>query len=287
MPLSDRIAARLEGLYPAAGDPRLGWVPGGPAAAQAHLRGDGRCDLVLGYSAERFAELDALIKRCLRDAAERGAPDRRASWSGFARAAGAALDAGLQLDARGRRLQVYLRGHFAPESVSAALSAAGCPHEPQVVTNALALFDHPSADMLGLELGSGSAECGGAIYISTPNHTGAQSEAIDSAVSFLLAALLGEAAVQGWRAAAPELLEASAPTDRVYVSLEPVAEPSWVKIDVGSRPLKTIRSLASRLGIDVAPLLDAAAARGLDPATQVGLRLSAEGPRLSSYHSLL
>lgn len=288
VPLPDRIAARLERLYPVADDPRLGWVPGDPAAAQAHLRGDGRCDLVLGYPAERFTDLDALIKRCLRDAAERGAPDRRGLWSGFVAAAGTALDAGLQLDARRERLQVYLRGHFTADAVSAALEAAGCPHRRQVVENTLALFDHPSADMLGLELGADpSAGCSGAVYVSLPNRTRAQSEAIDAAVSFLLAALMGDAAAQPWRAVAAELLETTAPGDRVYVSLDPAAEPTWVKIDVGTRPLATVRGLAGRLGLDVAPLLEAAAAAGLDPATQLGLRLSPRGPRLSSYHSLL
>lgn len=285
MPLPEPIAARLEGLYPVADDPRLARVPPDPAAAQAHLRADGRCDLVLGYTSERFAELDDLVRHCLESAAAGGAPDRRDRWAAWVEGAGASLDAGVQLAADRARVQVYLRGHFEAGAVSAAFAAAGCPCHELAVENALALFDRPTVDMIGVELDPDRA--GAAVYLSLPNRTRDQSESIREGAAFLLAALLGPGAAASFRAVADAVLENSAATDRIYLSFEPSAEPRWVKIDTGVRPLERTRHVAAALGIDAAPLIEAASARGFDPVSQLGLRLGKAGAALSIYHSLL
>jgi hypothetical protein len=283
MPLPDAVAARLEGLYPVATDRRLTATPADPAAIQAHLRADGRCHLVLGYTSERFAEVDALVRACL---AERPgeASELRERWAGWVEAAGDTLDAGVQLDPEGERLQVYLRGHFGPDRVAAAFAAAGCPHQDRVVAGALVLFARSVASMIGLELDPGGV--GGAVYLSLPNRTRADSDAINAATAFLVAALLGPTAAERWRAVSGLLLEHSEPTDRIFVSFAPVEQAAWVKVDGGRRPLARVRSLARELGADVARMLEIAAQRGFDPVTEVGLRLGVEAGELSIYQSL-
>src|SRR5262245_52343806 len=63
MSFADSVRARLRGLY-ATDDPRIDWLPDRPDAAEAHLRLDGSCDLVIGYTGTRFPELDVFVERC-------------------------------------------------------------------------------------------------------------------------------------------------------------------------------------------------------------------------------
>src|SRR5262252_7159696 len=101
------FATRLHELY-GSDDPRIAQLPDRPDAAEAHVRLDGSCDLVVGYSGDRFAELDAFVTRCASE-------PHRALWQRWLAATGTdVLDAGAQLASDHARLQVYLRGHYEP-----------------------------------------------------------------------------------------------------------------------------------------------------------------------------
>jgi len=285
MSLAALVRERLGGLY-AADDPRLGWLPDRPDAAEAHLRQDGSCDLVVGYTGSRFPELDVFVERCAAHAAERGHADHRPAWDRWLAATGTGvLDAGAQLGADRGRLQVYLRGHYEPEAVGRAFVAVGCDASPRLVANALALFAVQSAEMIGLELDD--ERVGAAIYLAIPNHAGARSAALAEAIGFLLSAIRPPGrARERWRAVAAELL-ATAREEHVYVAFDPTPALGWVKIDVGARPLALAGGVARRLGLAAEPMLVAAAARGLTSLTHIGLRFAGEAPALSIYGSLI
>lgn len=276
--------ARLRGLY-AADDPRLGWLPDRPAAAEAHLRADGSCDLVVGYAGERFPELDVFVERCAAHAAERGHADHRPAWDRWLAATGTdLLDAGAQLGADRGRLQVYLRGYYAPAVIERAFAAVGCEASPRLVANALALFGLQSAEMIGLELDD--ERIGAAIYLAVPSG-GGRAAAVADAIGFLLAALRPPgAAREQWRAVGAELL-ATAAEERIYVSFDPTPALRWVKIDVGARPIALAGVIARRLGIAAESMIAAATERELLSTTHLGLRFYGEAPALSVYCSLV
>jgi hypothetical protein len=279
---AEEVVGRLRGLYPTDDDPRVGWLPDDPAVAEAHLRTTGACDLVVGYPVARIDELDGFVARCAGHAVARGHADHRAAWTRWRAVAGAdVLDGGVQLGADRSRLQVYLRAHLDPARVVDAFAAIGCAASARVIGNALALFSLDTVDMIGLELGDDHV--GGAVYLDRENRARADAAAIGSAVDFLVAAVV-PGAVAAWRAVADELLVAPG-GERVFVSFEPVAEPRWVKVDVGRRPLALVARLAPRLGVDATALIDRARADGLDPASHVAIRFGGATPALSIYHA--
>jgi hypothetical protein len=278
-----RVARALAGLYPVERDPRVGWLPDGPSAVEAHLRATGECDLVVGYGGGRLPELDDFVARCL--AIEPGAPADREVWERFAAAATGALDAGLQLSADPARLQVYLRGHFATETVARCAAATGREADGRMVANAMALFSARDAEMVGLDLGGGAPAS--AVYLALPSRSRDDRAALRDRIGFLLDALLpGAPAAAMWREVAGELLVAPR-EEWVYVSFDPAppAEP-WVKIDAGARALALAGRAAAVLGIDVAPMLAAAGARGFDPVHHIGIRFGLRSPAISIYASV-
>ncbi len=278
------VRARLRGL-PAADDPRLDWLPDRPDAAEAHLRLDGSCDLVIGYAGTRFPELDVFVERCAAYAAERGHADHRAAWDRWLQATGTdVLDAGAQLGADRGRLQVYLRGHYDPPAVGRAFAAVGCDASPRLVANALALFGVQTAEMIGLELDDERA--GAAIYLAIPSRGGEHAAGLADAIGFLLSAIRPPGrARERWRAVAADLL-ATAREEHVYVSFDPTPALAWVKIDVGERPLALAGEVARRLGLAADAMIEAAAARELTALSHIGLRFAGEDPALSIYGSL-
>jgi hypothetical protein len=277
--------ARLRGLY-AADDPRIAWLPDRPAAAEAHLRIDGSCDLVVGYPGDRFPELDVFVERCAGHAAERGHADHRAAWDRWLAATGTdVLDAGAQLGADRARLQVYLRGYYDPAAVERAFAAVGCEASPRLVGNALALFAVQTAEMIGLELDG--ERTGAAIYLAIPSGGDARAAAVADAVGFLLSAIRppGPAREQ-WRAVAGDLL-AIAGEERIYLSFDPTPALGWVKIDVGARPLALAGVVARRLGLAADAMLATATSRELTSPSHIGLRFGGESPALSIYLPLV
>jgi len=287
MKFADAAQARLHGLY-RADDPRIAWLPDAPDAAEAHLRLDTSCDLVIGYTGHRFPELDVFVERCAGDAAERGHADHRAAWDRWLAATGTELlDAGAQLGAHDR-LQVYLRGYYDPPAVARAFAAVGADASPRLVGNALALFGVRTVEMMGLELDD--ARVGAAVYLALRNRGGAQAAALGDAIGFLASAIRPRggpgAAIDAWRAVAGELL-ATASEEHVYVSFDPTAELRWVKIDVGARPLALAGVLGRRLGLPCGAMIEAAIARDFTSPSHIGLRLSGDAPALSIYHSLI
>ena len=276
--------ARLRGLY-ATDDPRIAWLPDRPAAAEAHLRLDGSCDLVVGYPGDRFPELDVFVERCAAHAAERGHADHRAAWDRWLAATGTdVLDAGAQLGADRARLQVYLRGYYDPAAVARAFAAVGCEASPRLVGNALALFGVQTAEMIGLELDG--ERTGAAIYLAIPSG-GERAAGVADAIGFLLSAIRppGRAREQ-WGAVGGDLL-AIAGEERIYVSFDPTPALGWVKIDVGARPLALAGVVARRLGLAADAMLATADARALASPSHLGLRFTGESPALSIYHPLL
>ncbi|HET9624888.1 MAG TPA: hypothetical protein VFP84_26150 [Kofleriaceae bacterium] len=286
MKLAAAAAARLGGLYPA-DDPRIAWLPDAPDAAEAHLRLDGSCDLVIGYAGHRFPELDVFVERCAGHAAELGHADHRPAWERWIAATGTAIaDAGAQLGAARGRLQVYLRGYYDPAAVSCAFAAVGCEASPRLVGNALALFAVHTVEMMGLELADD--RIGAAVYLAVPNAGGAAAAAaLDEAIGFVIAAIqpAGRAAREAWRAVAADLL-ATVSEEHVYVSFDPTPALGWVKVDVGARPLALADRLGRRLGLPVGPMIEAATARGLTSPSHVSLRFAGGSPALSIYHPL-
>lgn len=275
---------RLRGLY-AVDDPRLDWLPDHPDAAEAHLRLDGRCDLVVGYTGTRFPELDVFVERCAGHAAEQGHADHRPAWDRWLAATGTGvLDAGAQLGADRGRLQVYLRGHYGPAAVARAFAAVGCEASPRLVGNALALFGVQTAEMIGLELDD--ERVGAAIYLALPNLAGERSAALAEAIGFLLSAIQPPGhARERWRDVAGDLL-ATAAEEHVYVSFDPTPALGWVKIDVGERPLALAGLAARRLGLDADAMIATAIEREMTTLTHIGLRFTGEASALSIYSSL-
>jgi hypothetical protein len=278
------VAARLGGLY-AADDPRIGWLPDAPEAAEAHLRTDGSCDVVVGYGGARFPELDVFVERCAAHAAERGHADHRPAWDRWLAATGTDIvDAGAQLAADRRRLQVYLRGYYDPGVVARAFAAVGCEASAPLVGNALALFGVQTAEMIGLELED--ERVGAAVYLPIRSRGGDRAAAVARAIDFLLSALQPPGrARELWAAVSADLLE-TAIEEHVYVAFEPTPALRWVKIDVGARPLALAAVLARRLGVDAGPMLALAAERDMTSLSHLGLRLAAGGAALSVYHPL-
>ena len=285
MPIAAAVRARLRGLA-LADDPRLDWLPDRPDAAEAHLRQDGSCDLVVGYNGTRFPELDVFVERCAAHAAERGHADHRAAWDRWLAATGTGvLDAGAQLGADHGRLQVYLRGHYDPAAVGRAFAAVGCDASSRLVANALALFAVQTAEMIGLELDD--ERVGAAIYLAIPNHGGEHAGAIAEAFGFLLSAIRPPGRARDrWREVAAELL-ATAREEHVYVSFDPTPALGWAKLDVGERPLALAGVTARRLGLAADAMLEAATARELTTLSHIGLRFAGESPALSIYSSLI
>lgn len=289
-----RAAEHLAGLYPVERDVRIGWLPDQPSAIEAHVRAGGECDLVVGYGGSRLAELDRFAARCLAAPAERdggGASDPGDGevWRAWRAAAGpGALDAGAQLGGDLSRLQIYLRGHFAAETVAACAAAAGQPVDRRIVANALALFSARDAEMVGLELGAGRAP-GASVYLALPNRSRDDRAALRDLVGFLLDAILpGAAAAAMWRDVAGELLVSPA-EEWIYVSFDPAgaAAAPWVKVDLGQRALALAGRAAAALAVDVSPMLAAAGARGFDPVSHLGIRFAAgKSPALSIYAPL-
>jgi hypothetical protein len=293
-----RAAERLAGLYPVERDARIGWLPDEPSAIEAHVRAGGECDLVVGYGGSRLAELDRFATRCLAAPAERNAggasdPDDGDVWRAWLAAAGpGALDSGAQLGGDLSRLQIYLRGHFAAETVAACATAAGQPVDRRIVANALALFSARDAEMVGLELGAGGAPRA-AVYLALPNRSRDDRAALRDLVGFLLDAILpgaGGGAAAMWRDVAGELL-VSPVEEWIYVSFDPAgaaAAPSpWVKVDLGQRALALAGRVAAALAVDVSPMLAAAGARGFDPVSHLGIRFATgKSPALSIYAPL-
>lgn len=279
--------ARLRGLY-SADDPRIAWLPDQPDAAEAHLRLDGSCDLVIGYGGQRFPELDVFVERCASHAVERGHVDHRPAWDRWLAATGTELlDAGAQLGAH-HRLQVYLRGYYDPTTVARAFAAVGAEASSRLVGNALSLFGVRTIEMMGLELDD--ERVGAAVYLALRNRGGPHAAALGDAIGFLVSAIRPRGATGGaidrWRAVAGELL-ATATEEHVYVSFDPTAELRWVKIDVGARPLALAGVLGRRLGLATEAMIETATARDFTSPAHIGIRFHGESPALSIYHSLI
>jgi hypothetical protein len=206
--------------------------------------------------------------------ARAAAPQHAARIEAWLAATPRIADVGFKVGHRG--LQLYLRGELAPAEVVAGLEAAGAAVQAAPVRNLLALFERPTAAMVGLEL-DGEA-IAGAVYTSvlrTPERTRALRDAFG-----LLVRIAAPDQLELWHEAAPIVL-GSADPELVYVSMSTTLERPWAKLDVARRPLAIAQPLyGALLGVRGDAVL--ASARALGGAfSHVGVRFGGGmGPTL-------
>jgi hypothetical protein len=260
-------------------------------------------EVVVGFRSEHRARLLA--------AAAHVAPAHHARIERWLAAHPNASDLGFKVG-RADDLQIYVRGDFEPDAVIAGYSGAEVPCSPMVVRHGLLLFEQPHALMLGLELAG--ARASGAVYTGL-RRTRAIGPAISVAFRFLTAALVPAqpALSDAWQAIAPVLLDAAG-EELVYISFAPAgpapigpigpigptgpigpiaqtpdgADDSWVKLDVGARPLGVARRLLEAAGLgDAWPGVLAQIERhAIQRWSHLGVRLGSRGMAVVFYWSL-